>query len=92
LKERVDYSNSKRSFHKLKWLLRPCEWYISAKKSIEVLETYRHGQDPKEDCPLKQAIETATHLARATGRHGTWNCDAGILPAHQVTPAMDMQV
>nr|WP_320192647.1 DUF2293 domain-containing protein [uncultured Desulfobacter sp.] len=27
-----------------------------AKKSIEVLETYRHGQDQKEDCPLKQAL------------------------------------
>ncbi len=28
-----------------------------AKKSIEVLETYRHGQDQKEACPLKQALE-----------------------------------
>ncbi|MDD4273791.1 MAG: DUF2293 domain-containing protein [Desulfobacter postgatei] len=28
-----------------------------AKKSIEVLEIYRHGQDAKEDCPLKQALE-----------------------------------
>lgn len=28
-----------------------------AKKSIEVLEIYRHGQDQKEDCPLKQALE-----------------------------------
>jgi hypothetical protein len=29
---------------------------VLAKKSIEVLETYRHGQDQKEDCPLKQAL------------------------------------
>jgi hypothetical protein len=27
-----------------------------SKKSMEVLETYRHGQDPKEGCPLKQAL------------------------------------
>ena len=29
---------------------------ILAKKSIEVLEIYRHGRDQKEDCPLKQAL------------------------------------
>ena len=27
-----------------------------AKKSIAMLETYRHGQAPKKDCPLKQAL------------------------------------
>ena len=27
-----------------------------AKKSIELLEIYRHGQDQKEDCPLKHAL------------------------------------
>ncbi|WP_321491865.1 hypothetical protein [uncultured Desulfobacter sp.] len=41
---------------------------------------------------LTQKLETATHLAWAMGgRHGTRNCDTWILPAHQVTPAMDMQ-